>query len=187
MTFLLRISILLLIVFNLVEAKEFVIDTTKANTAIFFGKITLGTLSGETSRIAGYVRWNNDDTTRGEVLVRVDLGSLDTGIGLRNKHMREKYLETDKFPFAEFRGRINDWKSSSNGLDKVRVKGTMKIHGIEKPFEQVVTVVKRENGLRVSTLFKLNILDFNIQQPRYLVVSMNPEVTVRAVFYLKEK
>ena len=32
----------------------------------------------------------------------VDLRSLDTGLDLRNEHMRDKYLETDKFPNAVF-------------------------------------------------------------------------------------
>ncbi|MBK9304990.1 MAG: YceI family protein [bacterium] len=34
----------------------------------------------------------------------VDLAALDTGIGLRNRHMRENHLETDRFPQAVFRG-----------------------------------------------------------------------------------
>ena len=36
----------------------------------------------------------------GTLALTVRLDTLDTGIALRNKHMKETYLETDKFPEA---------------------------------------------------------------------------------------
>src|SRR4051794_19552154 len=38
---------------------------------------------------------------QGAVHVAVTLEHVDTGITLRNRHMREKYLETSKYPTAD--------------------------------------------------------------------------------------
>jgi len=170
------------------RSEEFRVDTTQTNTVIFFARATMGSFSGETNHITGYLKWEGDDTLgSSRVVLDVDLSTLDTGIGLRNKHMREKYLETDKYPIARFEGRLVKWVKKESSLDKVTVKGTLTIHGVEQPFTREVTLVNQGEQYRVSTLFKLNITDFGIQQPKYLVVSMDPVVTLRLVFYLKSQ
>src|SRR5678815_69343 len=50
-------------------------------------------LDGKTNQL----RIEDDGTT---LRVTVPLASLQTGIGLRDKHMREKYLEVQKYPDA---------------------------------------------------------------------------------------
>ena len=50
-------------------------------------------LDGKTNQL----RIEDDGTT---LKITVPLAGLQTGIGLRDKHMREKYLQVDKFPDA---------------------------------------------------------------------------------------
>jgi polyisoprenoid-binding protein YceI len=65
-------------------------------------------------------------TQEGKVLARelkVPLETLKTGISLRDEHMRDKYLETTKFPYATLTlGRGQNGKGS----------GKLKIRDIEK-------------------------------------------------------
>jgi len=88
---------------------------------------------------------------------RVRLKDLTTGIKLRDKHMREDYLETDKFPDATFI------------LDKLAVmaknfSGSIEIRGITKPLKgKVISATK--DSLNVS--FDINIKDFGIKVPDY--------------------
>ncbi len=167
------------------RSEAFRVDTTQTNTVVFFARATMGSFSGKTDQITGVLKWDGKDTLNSSsVVVSVDLSSLDTGIGLRNKHMREKYLETDQYPTARFKGKLVKWVKNESGLERVTIEGTLTIHGVEQPFTREVTVVNQGERYRVSALFKLNITDFGIQQPRYLVVSMDPVVTVRLVFYM---
>src|SRR5438046_2728106 len=61
-------------------------------------------------KIRGKIKEDAKDALTGKLQVtganvtgtaKLALDMLDTGIDLRNKHMKEKYLETGKFPTAE--------------------------------------------------------------------------------------
>lgn len=62
-----------------------------------------------------------------QVTAEVSLGSCDTGIGLRNTHMKENYLETAKFPKAVFVGTVPE----ADG----KVSGILTVHGKPSPVE----------------------------------------------------
>jgi polyisoprenoid-binding protein YceI len=88
------------------EATDFSIEPGKdRNLVVFTSKATLETFQGKTKQVAGNVSFDpanlSDSVT---VRVEVDLASLDTGIPMRNKHMRENHLETSKYPKAVFEG-----------------------------------------------------------------------------------
>src|SRR5690606_23312653 len=75
------------------------------NEVTFVSKAPLETFDGSTKQIRG--RIEIDPQALGDsitVEVSVDLASLDTGIELRNQHMRENHLHTEKHPEAVFRG-----------------------------------------------------------------------------------
>ena len=61
----------------------------------------------------------------------LDLATLTTGVGLRDEHMRENHLETEKFPFAEFFGTLeDDFDPQGTEQQEVTAKGVFKIHGV---------------------------------------------------------
>jgi polyisoprenoid-binding protein YceI len=50
---------------------------------------------------------------------------------LQKEHFNENYLETDKFPFASFEGKIiEDIDLSIDGTYNIRAKGNLTVHGI---------------------------------------------------------
>jgi polyisoprenoid-binding protein YceI len=111
------------------------------------------------------------------VVVTVPLGAVDTGIALRNKHMKEKYLETDKYPNAELTVARASVKEGSGSA-----QGTMKIHGQSKPVTFTYNAKKAGAGFAVDGTVKLNIKEFGIDVPSYLGVTVKPEVDVAAKF-----
>ena len=113
---------------------ELQVDRSQANQVKFISDAPLESFSGVTDKIDGYVLWEGDDpTNNSELYFEVDLASINTGIGLRDRHMRENYLETDKYPFAQFNGKAVEFtKSESEEAFQVSVEGKMTIHGKEK-------------------------------------------------------
>src|SRR5262249_19863863 len=73
-----------------------VVFVSKAPTETFEGKTNImrGTLTLDPGAIGDTIT----------VHLEVDLASLDTGKKMRNQHMREEHLETDKYPKAIFDG-----------------------------------------------------------------------------------
>lgn len=114
------------------------------------------------------------------VTVTVPLRGLDTKIELRNKHMREKYLEVEKFPNAVLvvpRAELAQGDSVS-----AEANGTMKLHGRERPVRFRYTAKKAGSKTTVSGTVRLNIKDFGIEEPSFMGASVKPDVEVATGF-----
>ncbi len=125
-----------------------------------------------------------DLADQGDTLViTVPLANLSTGIGLRDRHMKEKYLEVPKYPAATLTVSRSALKLPAGG-DKVEtdVASTVSLHGQTRP----VTVhydAKRDGSSVVSHgTFRINMNDFGITVPVYLGVTVKPDVDVSASF-----
>jgi polyisoprenoid-binding protein YceI len=119
----------------------------------------------------------------GSVSITVPLANLSTGIALRDRHMKEKYLEVQTYPTAMLIIARSGLKLPPSGEKlEADVPGMVKIHGKAK----TVTVhydAKSEGGLYAAHgQFHINMNDFGISVPSYLGVTVKPEVDVSASF-----
>ncbi|MBN1998224.1 YceI family protein, partial [candidate division KSB1 bacterium] len=86
-------------------AAEFQVDKTQERKVRFISDAPAEDFDGVTEDIDGYALFDEKNPSgENEFYFQVQLNSLDTGIGLRNRHMRDNYLETKKYPVAEFKG-----------------------------------------------------------------------------------
>lgn len=107
----------------------------------------------------------------------VPLKDFDTGIELRNKHMREKYLVVKDFPDATLT--LLPFAHANVGT----FKGILKIKKDSKPVEGTY---KFEGGL-VSAKLTINVKDFpSIGVPSYLGVTAADSVDITVGFALKK-
>jgi polyisoprenoid-binding protein YceI len=112
----------------------------------------------------------------------VDLSSLDTGIELRNTHLREKYLEVARG--AEFAVAV----LSAVRLDKADLPtfrgqtpftGTLLLHGMRRPVAGQADIHAEGNDVRVVASFPVLLDAYGIAPPRYLGVGVKNEVQVK--------
>lgn len=108
------------------------------------------------------------------------LDSLTTGISLRDKHMKDNYLEVSKFPESQFTYKKLSLPSQLQG-EKIPFEGTLKLHGIEKPISGTVKINKQDSGLRLEHEFKIKTGEFGISTPKYMSVTMGDEVVVQVL------
>lgn len=111
------------------------------------------------------------------------LDQFDTGINSRNRHMREKYLETSKFPEAELtlsRLEILDRpvNASQFKYENLPFEGKLLLHGVEKPVSGTATLQREGTILMVDAFFKIKISDHGINQPSFAGVTMQDEIEV---------
>lgn len=112
-----------------------------------------------------------------ELVVTVPLKNLDTKIELRNKHMRERYLEVAKYPNAELRVQKSAVKAAAG-----KASGVLSLHGKSKPTTFAYTTKPDGGATAVTGSFRVNILDFGIEKPGYAGVSVKPDVDVKVAF-----
>lgn len=165
---------------------EYRIDTSKKNTVTFISKAPLEDFQGVTHDIDGYLTHEADSlTTKSEVYFEVDLRTLDTGIGLRNRHMRENYLETDKFPMAKYKGRIVKAVPQGQSVN-VTVEGRMFIHGVTQPLTVQGRMFPETNGYRVQAATAVKLTDYNIPIPKLMFMKISEDIRLTLDFFLRK-
>jgi len=143
-----------------------------------------GSFEAKTRMFSGAVRAGATpaEPLSGELVV--ELGALDTGIGLRNQHLRDNYLEVGRGP--EFARAVLK-EIRLKGLDpmaggKGTFTGTLRLHGVEKAVSGQAEIRRSGTGLRIRASFPVVLRDFGIAEPRYLGVGVKDEVTVQVSF-----
>ncbi|MBD0277257.1 MAG: YceI family protein [Bacteroidota bacterium] len=85
------------------------------------------------------------------------------------EHFNENYMESAKYPKAEFKGQILnnaliDYKKS--GSYPVQVKGLLTLHGVTKEV-QTTGIVKVDGGsVKAASAFTIQIADYGITIPK---------------------
>ncbi|WP_412069490.1 YceI family protein [Rubrivirga sp. IMCC43871] len=138
-------------------------------TVTFTSRVPLHSFTGTSGHLTGEI-----DTATRAVDFYVDLETLETGIGRRDRDMRET-LETDRFPFAEFTGRLmTPLDLGRRGAQSARVEGTFTLHGVARPMVAVGTIERTDRGLRVRAEWEVRLDDHRITPPRLLMIKVDP-------------
>ncbi len=112
----------------------------------------------------------------------LDLTGLDTGITLRNQHLREKYLEVargrgfDHAVLSEIA--VND--AAGPEFDgRSAFAGSLLLHGVKRAVSGTAEIRRAAGGARVDASFPITLTDFGIEPPEYLGVGVANKVIVR--------
>lgn len=169
--------------------QEYNVDLERENQVRFLSDAPIEDFEGVTERIDGYLFLTRDEDgnanpTVSEFYFEVDLASLDTGIGLRNRHMRDNYLETDEYPYAEFSGRVVQLREETAGRFRVLTRGAFSVHGIERERDIECLAESLEEGVRVICDFEVRLSDHDIDIPRLMFLKINEVMRVHLDFFL---
>jgi polyisoprenoid-binding protein YceI len=176
-----------LICFALSLATEYQVDKSQNNMVKFISDAPLDDFEGVTNKIDGYIFWEGDDILNGsEMYFEVDLNSIDTGIGLRNRHMRENYLETDKYPFTHFTGKLTKAEPISGDEFQVTAQGTIFIHGVNKEMVIEGKMLKVESGFQILASFVTPLSEYHIKIPQLMFFKIDENIKVELDFFLQE-
>ncbi|SDD69032.1 YceI-like domain-containing protein [Algoriphagus faecimaris] len=177
------LAILLFLSFHSIFGQAYQTETGKA---IFLSKAPLNEFTGESEVLQGLI-----DLEKNLVDFYLDLNTLNTGIGLRDRHMRDNYLETEKYPFAEFTGKMINVPDLQNGQSKaVSVNGKFKIHGVERDVRIEGELQQMKNGdLLLKAGFDVLLGDYDIPIPKLVFYELadKQEVSIEAVLKPKKK
>ncbi len=100
---------------------------------------------------------------------------------LMQEHFNENYVESEKFPTALFKGKINEKINyAKDGEYKVSVTGKLTLHGVEK--EKTINGIIWVDGqnLMLSASFKILFADYAIDIPNLLGIPPDTEITFKA-------
>lgn len=176
-------------------SRTFVIEPGAShNLVTFHSEATVESFDGKTRQVSGQVGVDPEDLAGGSTAwFQVDLKSLDTGMSLRNKHMRENHLHTDKHPVTRFELRSLSVPVSALPAGKavrLNATGDYSLHGVTKSRTLPVDVTWHPEGspaakvkgpaLKVLCRFDVALAEHEIPRPQFLFmkVAETMQVTV---------
>ncbi len=108
-----------------------------------------------------------------DLQVKISILSFKFKNALMEEHFNENYMETEKFPNAIFKGKINEKIDyAKDGETKVTVTGKMDMHGVTKEETYEGTVKKVGNEITITCKFKIKVADYKIKVPSLYVQSI---------------
>lgn len=173
-------------------AQEYHIDRSRENRVVFISRAPIDEFEGITDLIDGYAYIEGDsglvagaDYGGSELYLEVELNGLDTGIRLRNRQMRDDYLETGRYPYATYSAAIESVDRNSGGEYTINASGTFSVHGVERPLEISCNSVAAGAGYRVRCGFEVLLSDYNIERPALMFLKLSDTIRLQLDFYLK--
>jgi polyisoprenoid-binding protein YceI len=172
-------------------AADYAVDPKYDSTLVQFesdGKLEF--IAGKTNDLAGSFVFDPAQPRRGATgMMQVDLRTLKTGIGLRDEHMRDNHLETDKFPFAWFElTEVTGLPEAFDGEQgyEVEGKGFFYLHGIKRLIDvDLILTVEDDteaSALKVSAKFSLFLDDFEVERPKALFLKLAERIDLEVIF-----
>jgi polyisoprenoid-binding protein YceI len=108
------------------------------------------------------------DTKTGQLQFAVLMKSFEFERALMQEHFNENYVESDKFPKAEFKGQVDNNTAidySKDGSYNAKVKGKLTIHGETKDVETSGKIVVKDGKLQLLADFSVVLSDYKITIP----------------------
>jgi polyisoprenoid-binding protein YceI len=148
-----------------------------------------GRFEAKTKALGGRLEVDAANPARLSGSLSVDLATLETGISLRDAHLRDRYLEIGKgdgYSHAVLSDitLVSGQAATVNG--RTEFTGTLRVHGTTRPVRGQATVTRTGTRVTVDATFPVSLTAFTIPEPRYLGVGVRDEVRVRATFVATE-
>lgn len=123
------------------------------------------------------------DETTGKIEFAALMKAFKFEKALMEEHFNENYVESSTYPKATFKGEITGFKKGAYASEtEVTAKGTMDLHGVQKPVEVKGTLQKTGDGYVIKSTFMVKPEDYKIEIPNTVRdnIAREIEVTVAA-------
>jgi hypothetical protein len=109
---------------------------------------------------------------------------------LMEEHFNENYAESDKYPKATFKGKINDFSFNDlKATSSLKMTGELFFHGKTKKFEDIpISIsINDSDAINMEGSFNVIVSDFDIKIPKIVQNKVSESVNVSFSFNLKTK
>ena len=133
---------------------------TKTGKVSFYSKAPLEDIEAINKSVTAIL-----DSKTGNLQFAVLMNGFEFDKALMQEHFNEDYLETDKYPKADFKGSIlnnAEINYAKDGEYSARVKGQLTIHGETKDVQTIGKVVVKSGRLLTNAKFTIHLSDYKI-------------------------
>ncbi len=121
----------------------------------------------------------------GDVQFNIPIRSFQFKKSLMQEHFNENYMESDKYPYAKFKGHFNEAIDPSKfGEYSVNVSGEFEVHGVKQHRTFAGMIKVKQDVISISSKFTVLCKDHNITIPKLVFknVAESILITVDGIF-----
>ena len=164
-----------ILIFNFSFAQNKLYSSNKSEFS-FFSKTPLEDIDAKNTRASSIINLSNR-----EMVVRIPVSQFQFKNKLMQQHFNENYMESEKFPYATFKGKIKEEIDLSKaGIYSVSASGILNIHGIDQNRKLVGKLTVSENSLLLETTFEVLLSDHKIDIPKLVFKKIAEKINVIA-------
>lgn len=127
-------------------------------------------------------------TGTGDIASQLFLTAFKFKVALMQEHFNENYMDSDKYPKATFRGKLEGF--SMDGLSSGKefpLKGTLTVRGQKKEIDTKAMVTQKGDKLHLTTKFAVQPQDFGIDIPSVVRKKIAEKINITVNYELSEK
>jgi len=149
---------------------------TKSGKISFYSKAALENIEAHNKAVTCVL-----DTRTGALQFAVLMKGFEFEKALMQEHFNENYVESHKFPKADFKGQVinnTEVNYSKDGVYPVKVKGKLTIHGETKDVETAGKIMVKQGKLVADANFNVDLADYKIEIPKIVKDNISKTVNI---------
>ncbi len=168
------LTILLLLTAQVTNAQTLIADQVSLS---FFSEAPLENISATSKQGVSAI-----DSETQSIYFKVAIQTFEFKKALMQGHFNEKYLESDRYPYAEFKGNIQESIDfDKKGISTVTANGELSIHNVTKSYTVQAQLKINDKGLTAEATFPVSLKDHDIKIPRLVIKNIAEVVEVTVV------
>lgn len=147
---------------------------TKQGYISFYSHTPVEDIQAENHQVLSII-----DLSTGNVAVTLLMKSFEFEKALMQEHFNENYVESDKYPKANFEGKIENLDKILEGeIGIAEISGNLTVHGITKPVTMEGKIDITDNAINFEGSFMVTVADYKINIPSVVINNIAKEVKV---------
>ncbi len=130
------------------------------------------------------------DAKTGDVVFQMPIKSFKFERALMQEHFNENYMESDKYPKAEFKGAITNMSAidlTKEGTYETKVAGKLTIHGVTNEVTVPGAVQVKGGNVMLKAKFVVKLADYKVAVPGVVADKVAKEAKITIESSLTQK
>lgn len=125
----------------------------------------------------------NIDASAQTITAAVLMRGFEFRKALMQEHFNENYVESDRFPKANFKGNFtgNTVQWDKDGEYNTLVNGTLLLHGVSRQIQCPAKITVKTGSLSCTAEFNINPEDYHIKIPKTVMDNISKTIKVTII------
>ncbi|MCH8904862.1 MAG: YceI family protein [Bacteroidetes bacterium] len=113
------------------------------------------------------------------IFLKIPMKTFNFVNSIMQEHFNENYIESGKFPYAIFKGKIfTTGDLTKDGIYNASASGLLTIHGVTRERNMTGKIQVKNGKIQVEAVFNIKCKDYDIRIPKLLMQNIAEVVTV---------